>query len=737
MTDLNKFNKPYDPKEICDKIYRLWEESGYFNPDKLPISKTYNLKPKTFTIIMPPPNANGALHLGHAVFITLQDIMIRYHRMKGDKTLWLPGADHAGFETQVVYDKKLEKEGRNRFKIPTDELYKEMIDFTLANKKTMENQLRKLGASCDWSREKFTLDKDIIEIVYQTFKKLKEDGFLYQGKRVVNWCIKHQTALSEVELKYEERKSVLYYVKYQAPELNSHITVATTRPETIPADVAIAVNPKDKRYKKFIGKYAVNPLSNEKLLIIVDAAVDMKFGTGALKITPDHDKLDEEIYNRHPEINKISRRIINLFGKIEDENAPVEMAGLKINEARKKSIEILRAKGAIDESFADKGINNNYTNMVSLCYKCNTQIEPLSLDNQWFVKMTEKPSLGKKSLRDMAVEVVKSGKVKFIPERFKKIFFHWMKNIRDWNISRQVPWGIRIPAWHCECKEIIISKKKPTKCSKCNSSNFQQDPDVFDTWFSSGQWPFATLMTTKKNDFKTFYPTDVMDTAWDILFFWVARMIMFGLYITGKSPFKYVYLHGLVRDKDRQKMSKSKGNVIDPLGVIDLYGADALRMALIVGNTPGNDPIIYEEKIRGYRNFANKIWQASRFILMNTKDFKPQIKQKLTAADKKRLKELIKLKKDITNLIESFKFYAAAEKLYHYFWHTFADKIIESVKPRLKGNNSGDRQAAQYLLLEILKSNLKLLHPFMPFITEEIYQSLPVKNKNLLMIEKW
>ncbi|MEE8131504.1 MAG: class I tRNA ligase family protein [Candidatus Paceibacterota bacterium] len=703
---LKQFDKPYNSKEIEKKIYRLWEKSGFFNPDKLPARHK-----KPFTIIMPPPNANGSLHIGHAVFVTLQDIMIRYHRMKGDKTLWLPGADHAGFETQVVYDKKLEKEGRSRFKIPRDKLWKEMWDFTQKNKEIMENQLRQLGASCDWSREKFTLDKDIIDIVYKTFEKLKKDNLLYRGKRIVNWCIKHQTSLSDVELKYEERKNCFYYVKYKVPELNSSITVATTRPETIPADVALAVNPKDKRYKKFIGRHAVNPLNGERLLIITDSAVDIKFGTGVLKITPDHDRLDEEIYNRHSEINKDSHRIINPFGKLEGKNIPKELLGLKVKEARDVSIKILENSNNLDEKFALSGIDSNYLNTVALCYKCGSQVEPLSLDNQWFVKMTEKPKSGNKSLRDIAVEAVKSGKVEFIPKRFEKVFFHWMKNIRDWNISRQIVWGIKIP-------------DKSTE-------------DVFDTWFSSGQWPFATLMTSGKNDFKNFYPTDVMETAWDILFFWVARMIMFGLYITGKPPFKYVYLHGLVRDKERQKMSKSKGNVIDPLGVIDIYGADALRMALIVGNTPGNDPIIYEEKIRGYRNFANKIWQASRFVLMNCGDLNLKTKPKLTASDRKKIKELEKFKKEITKFIGSFKFHTAAERLYHYFWHTFADKIIESTKPRLKGDNKKDRQSAQYLLLEILKTNLKLLHPFMPFITEEIWQYLPIKEKKLLMVEKW
>jgi valyl-tRNA synthetase len=665
---------------------------------------------------MPPPNANGSLHIGHAVFVTLQDIMVRYHRMKGDKTLWLPGADHAGFETQVVYDKKLEKEGRNRFKIPGDQLYKEILDFTLKNKKVMENQLRKLGASCDWSREKFTLDKDIIKIVYQVFAKLKKDGLIYQGQRIVNWCPKHQTSLSDLEIKYEERKDPLYFIKYGPIEL------ATVRLETKFGDTAVAVNPKDKRYQKYIGQEIKieTVLGPAKIKVISDEAVDPCFGTGAVKVTPAHDPVDFEIWQRHKNEIPPPKQVIDKFGRLNEHTGSYQ--GMKIKEARERISQDMIKKGLLDPKKTDE----NYKHNVGSCYKCGTIIEPMILDKQWFIKMTEKLKSGKFSLRDLAVRAVKKGEIKFIPKRFEKIFFHWMKNLRDWNISRQIPWGIRIPEKNTE--------------------------DVFDTWFSSAQWPFATLLASGRSkskiknqkskmpwttkDFENFYPTSVMETGWDILFFWVARMIMLGIYVTGKVPFKYVYLHGLVRDKDRQKMSKSKGNVIDPLGVIDLYGADALRMALTVGNTPGNDPIIYEEKIRGHRNFANKIWQASRFVLMNTKDFRPQTKQKLTAADKKRLKELAKFKKEITNLMESFKFYAAAEKLYHYFWHTFADQIIESTKSRLKEGDLNDRRAAQYLLLEILKTNLKLLHPFMPFITEEIYQNLPVKNKKLLMIEK-
>ena len=699
----SNLDQPYNPQEVENKIYRIWEKSGFFNPDNLPVSKNKNskLKIKNFCIIMPPPNANGSLHIGHAIFVALQDIMIRYRRMKGDKTLWLPGADHAGFETQVVYDKKLEKEGRSRFQIPADQLWQEMWDFTQTNKKIMENQLRKLGASCDWSREKFTLDKNIVKIVCQTFEKLKKDGLLYKGKRIVNWCVKHQTSLSEVEIKYQEREDPLYYIKYGPLEL------ATVRLETKFGDTAMAVNPKDKRYQKYVGQEIEieTVLGKSKIKVIADEAVDAEFGTGAIKVTPAHDPADFEIWQRHKNEMPEPKQTINRFGKMNELAGPYQ--GLKTIEARKRIEEDMIKKGLLDSSKT----NHHYKHNVATCYKCGTVIEPLILDNQWFVKMTEKPRTGERSLRDAAVQAVKSGQIKFIPKRFEKIFFHWMKNIKDWNISRQIVWGIKIPD--------------------------ESTTDVFDTWFSSGQWPFASLLAAKKNDFKAFYPTDVMETAWDILFFWVARMIMLSLYVTGKAPFKTVYLHGLVRDKDRQKMSKSKSNVIDPLGVIDIYGADALRMALVIGNTPGNDPIIYEEKIRGYRNFANKIWQASRFVLMNLDGFNPKTRPKPALADKKRLKEIGQLKKEITELMESFKFYAAAEKLYHYFWHIFADKIIEETKARLREReNKESRQAAQHLLLEILKTNLKLLHPFMPFITEEVWSKLP-KNKKLLIIEQW
>ncbi|MFA5158873.1 MAG: valine--tRNA ligase, partial [Patescibacteria group bacterium] len=595
---MNKeLSSQYDSKQIEDDIYKLWENSGYFNPDNLPARHK-----KPFTIIMPPPNANGSLHIGHALFVTLEDIMIRYQRMQGKKTLWLPGADHAGFETQVVYNKKLEKEGRSFWDMPREQLYNEIKDFTLANKKYMEGQLKKLGASCDWSREKFTLDENIKQVVNETFEKLYNDGLVYRAEKPVNWCTKHQTTLSDLEIKYEERLDKLYYIKYKladpssknSGQVDEYLEVATTRPETIPADIAIAVHPKSK-WAQYIGKKVLNPLTKKEIPVISDMAVDLTFGTGALKITPFHDAVDFAVWQNHKnEIDIQPFSVINQYGKMSEEAGP-ELAGLKVKEARERSVELLRPNLVKEPE--------DYKHQVSTCYKCNTTIEPRVM-MQWFVKMTEAPKgKGKKSFRDLAVDAVKSKKIKFIPARFEKIFMHWMKNLHDWNVSRQIVWGIQIPAWYCQdmdndiCKKnngIIVSAKNPEKCPHCNSNNLKQETDVFDTWFSSGQWPYATLMTTKPNDFKTYYPTDVMETGWDILFFWVARMIMFGLYRTGKIPFKNVYLHGLVRDKERQKMSKSKNNVINPLEVAEVYGTDAVRMALIVGSTAGNDPIISE-----------------------------------------------------------------------------------------------------------------------------------------------
>lgn len=737
----------YDHLKLEPETEKAWENSGFFNPDNL------HAKGKPFTIIMPPPNANGSLHIGHALFVTVQDIMIRYQRMKGRKALWLPGADHAGFETQVVYNKKLEKEGRSFWEMPKGQLYQEIKEFTLTNKKYMEGQLKKLGASCDWSREKFTLDEDIKEVVYGTFKKLYEDKLVYRAERPVNWCVKHQTTLSDLEIKHEERIDKLYYIKYMVADSDEFIEVATTRPETIPADIAVAVHPKSK-WNRFIGKKVLNPMTGNELPVVSDLAVELDFGTGALKITPYHDSVDFAIWNAHKsEITETPISIIDRYGKLTVE-AGAELAGLKVKEAREKSAEILNDKFSRDPE--------DYNHQVAVCYKCGSTIEPRVM-MQWFVKMTESPKgKNKKSLRDLAVQAVKSKKIKFVPVRFEKEFMRWMNELRDWNISRQIVWGIRIPVWYCDeqkndaCRKvdgIVISDEHPNSCPHCGSHNLRAEEDVFDTWFSSGQWPFATLMS-KTGDFKKFYPTDVMETGWDILFFWVARMMMFGLYRTGKIPFKTVYLHGLVRDKDKQKMSKSKGNVVNPLEVAEVYGTDAVRMSLVVGSTAGNDPIVSEDKIRGYRNFTTKVWNAARFVLMDYK--KSGVKPKFTAKDKKNIRDMESAKNKVARYIDKYDFNHAAETAYHYFWHTFADVVIEESKSRIKteakegqpqqdlnkadsSRREADSAAAQETLLKILVESIKMLHPFMPFVTEEIWKNIPeeAKKRDLLLVEPW
>jgi valyl-tRNA synthetase len=728
------FLKPYDHTKTEKAIYKSWEKSGYFNPDKLP--KRTGAKAKPFTIIMPPPNANGSLHVGHAVGLTLQDLMIRYHRLKGDRTLWLPGADHAGFETQVVFEKKLEKEGTSRFEIlqkenGREELYKMIWDFTQANKSHMEGQIRELGSSCDWSRGKFTLDPKVVKVVYETFKKLYDEGLVYRAKRIVSWCVKHQTTLSDLEVAWEERNDKLYYVRYKsADNTHNYLVVATTRPETIPGDVAIAVHPEDKRLADWIGRRVIEPITKKQITVVADEAVEREFGTGALKITPAHDPVDFEVGKRH---NLETIATLDLNGRFNDLSGP--FVGMKVAEARESAVRLLEECGCLEKM-------EDYKHQVGVCYKCKGVVEPMILP-QWFIDLTDK---GNKRIVQPALKAVRSKKVRIVPDYQEKIFYHWMENIRDWNISRQIAWGIPIPVWYCEgCGKdvVVIDNKKPKKCAQCGSANFRKETDVFDTWFSSGQWPFATLLGQKANpekDFEAFYPTSVMETGHDILFFWVARMIMLGLYRTGKIPFSSVYLHGMVRDKDRQKMSKSKGNVIDPLGIVEQYGADALRMALVIGNSPGQDIIISEEKIRGYRNFSNKIWNIARFILSNAEADKSFHKAILLPEDKKLLAQLEKVKAKVAKDIEKFRFSQAGEAAYHYVWHTLADKIIESKKKVLASEDKKDakkQKSARRALYELLVQSLVMLHPFMPFVTEAVYQDLPKKGKKFLMVEEW
>ncbi len=695
-----KFFKPYNAKDVEGKIYKKWEESGYFNPDNLPTKNK-----ETYTIIMPPPNANGSLHAGHAVFVTIEDLLIRYKRMQGLRTLWLPGADHAGFETQVVYEKKLEKEGRTRFGMDADKLREEIMQFTLENKKFMENQLRDLGASCDWSREKFTLDENIKRTVYDTFQNLYEEGLAYRGLRSVNWCTKHQTSLSELETISVEQVDPLYYMKY------GPFTLATVRPETKFGDTAVAVNPEDVRYKKWIGKEIEfeGLLGTIKLKVIGDEYVDPEFGTGVVKITPAHDPNDFEVAKRH---NLPVVEVIDQYGKLNEKCG--KYSGLKVEEARKKVVEDLKALNLIEK------IEEKYTHAVKKCYKCERILEPRILP-QWFVKM--------KPLAEKAIEVIEKDEIIFYPENYKKIMLHWLKNIEDWNISRQIVWGIPIPVWY-KGSEIKIGVESP-------GYDWVKENDTFDTWFSSGQWPFATLQYPAGEDYKKFYPTQVMETAGEIIFFWVARMIMLGIYRTGKIPFNTVYLHGIVTAKDGKKMSKSKGNVISPIELSEKYGTDALRMALIIGNTPGTSTALYEEKIRAYKLFANKLWNITRFVLENTNGVNFDEKPEMTDGMMDVEAQLNTLVKDVTKDIEEYRFYMAGEKLYHYVWHTFADIVIEACKKELLTGTPLKKYEAQWFLYSTLKTCLKLLHPFMPFVTEEIWQSLPEKKNTLLMIESW
>ncbi|MBI2065692.1 MAG: valine--tRNA ligase [Candidatus Zambryskibacteria bacterium] len=678
----NKFLKPYNPEETEGRIYKLWEESGFFNPDNLP--KEYE---KPFTIIMPPPNANGNLHSGHALFVTLEDIITRFKRMRGYKTLWIPGADHAGFETQIVFEKKLEKEGRSRFGMDPKTLYDEILNFTLENKKNMEMQVRSLGASCDWSREKFTLDPDVINKTQETFIKMFNEGLIYRGKKTINWCFKHQTSLSEVETDSTEETAPFYYLKYGPFE------IGTVRPETKFGDKYVVMHPDDKRYTQYSDGQKINlewingPIT---ATVVKDEAVDMGFGTGVMTITPWHSQVDFEIAQRH---NLDVEQIIDWRGKL----LPVagEFAGMNIKEARGKIVEKLQSKGLLVR------IDEKYQHVLKKCYKCGSIIEP-QIKDQWFVKM--------EPLTKLAIDSVNRGEIKFIPDNYEKIFKYWMEHTIDWNISRQIVWGIPIPAWFRN-NEVTVSKDKP------EGNGWESDPDTFDTWFSSGQWPLMATGYPDSPDYKIYYPTDVMETGHDLIFKWVPRMVIFGLYLSGKAPFNTVYLHGLVNDSQGKKMSKSKGNVVDPLALTKKYGTDALRMTLVVGNTPGTDLSLREDKIKGYKNFANKLWNIARYAISQ---------EKLGEIDAKLKEEFDALTKDVTNDMDNYRFYLAAEKIYAYVWHRFADEIIEESK-----KNKTLLPTTYYLL----QGCLKLLHPFMPFITEEIWQELD--KDNLLIIESW
>jgi len=711
MNEVNeKLTKPYNPAETEARIYDLWDKSGFFNPDNLPESHT-----EPFTIIMPPFNANGHLHAGHFLMLAIQDLIIRYKRMRGFKTLWVPGADHAGFETQIVYEKKLEKEGRTRFDLTPDELYKEILAFTLVNKKHMEVQMKNAGASCDWTREKFTLDENVITETQKTFKKMFDDGLVYRGKRIVNWCAKHQTSLSDVETEFKEQADKFYYFKY------GPFTIGTSRPETKFGDKYVVMHPDDTRYAQYkhgdkIDLEWINgPIT---ATIIKDEAVDMEFGTGVMTITPWHDAVDFEIAERH---NLDKEPIIDLKGKL----LPIaeEFAGLHISKARPLIVEKLEKKGLLEK------VDEKYVHNVKVCYKCENPIEP-QIKDQWFVKM--------RPLADLAIKAVEEKKISFIPDSQEKVFMYWMNNTLDWNISRQIVWGIPIPAKICDKCDSGLPDLENTiaTCPTCGGE-LRQDTDTFDTWFSSGQWPYLALNYPDSSDIKNFYPTSVMETGRDLVFKWVPRMVFMSLYRLGVVPFDTVYFHGLINDKHGKKMSKSKGNVVDPQELSDKFGTDALRMGLVVANAPGNDLALSEDKIKAYKHFANKIWNASRFVLEQTADFDESTKPEITATDLQYLNQLEATTKEITDDLDNLRLHLASEKIYHYFWHTFADIVIEDCKNKIKTGTPAEKISAQYTILQILKTSLILLHPFMPFVTEEIWGMINKDTGNLLMIEKW
>ena len=754
-------DKIYNHKGIEERIYSMWEKGGYFTPKIDPAKKP-------FTILLPLPNANDPMHMGHALF-TVQDILIRYHRMKGDPALWLPGGDHAGIETQFVFEKYLSKQGKSRFDFDRETLYRMISEFVEKNKNINRDQMKRLGFSLDWTRYHYSLEPEIVETVLDTFRQLYKDGLIYRDERLVNYCTRCGTGFSDLEVKDQELEGLLYFINFPLLK-GDFIQIATTRPETILGDVAVMVNPKDKRYKHLVGETVILPITNRKIPIIADEHVDMKFGTGAVKVTPNHDFNDFEIAKKH---KLYYPPIIGFEGKIQ--NTKTDYDGLKVLIAREKILGALKVKNL----YADA---KKHHMVVKICYKCGKTLEPLPLP-QWYVKT--------KPLAAPAIKAVKEGKTKIVPlKRFEKLYFDWMKNILDWNISRQIVWGPRLPVWYkvdgneqriwvsfltqgsvkqglvdqhlrdgysfdeivkglqrllipiYENKnnqpEIYVGKKQP------EDGLWIQETDTFDTWFLSSQWPLTTLGFPDSEDFRYFYPTSLLDTMWDILFFWVARMMMMGLYRAKEVPFKIIHLHCRIVDAKGQKMAKSRGNVMNPIDMVDKYGADALRFSLIFGAAPGSDIAISDDKIRGMRNFSNKIWNVGRFIKMNIDNFKIQNidisecgfkahRSHLQPADKKILSQLGSLEKAVTKNIEGYRFDKAAERLYEFIWHVFADKYIEAVKERLKNND----QTALSVLKKVFDACLILLHPFMPFVTEEIYEKLDSDRKIPLIISSW
>ena len=711
---MKELAKTYDPKAIEDRTYAKWMGRKYFHAE-------VDRSKKPFTIVMPPPNITGKLHMGHALDNTLQDILIRYKRMQGYNALWIPGTDHASISTEVKVINKLKEEGIDKNELGREGFLKRTWEWREEYGRTIVDQLKKIGSSCDWDRERFTMDEGCSEAVLEVFVRLYEKGYIYKGSRIINWCPVCRTSISDAEVEHEEQAGHFWHINYPIADGSGYVEIATTRPETMLGDTAVAVNPEDERYQHLIGKTLKLPLTDREIPVIADPYVDREFGTGCVKITPAHDPNDFEVGRRHnlPEIN------------IMNDDATINCPGSKYDgmdryEARRAIVADLEEQGLLVR--VEEHVHN-----VGTHDRCHTTVEPL-IKQQWFVKMEE--------MAKPAIEAIKNGDLTFVPERFDKIYLHWLENIRDWCISRQLWWGHRIPAWYCDdCGEIVVAKSAPAVCPKCGCTHLTQDPDTLDTWFSSALWPFSTLGWPKQTeDLDYFYPTDVLVTGYDIIFFWVIRMVFSGYEQTGKCPFHHVLIHGLVRDSQGRKMSKSLGNGIDPLEIIDQYGADALRLTLVTGNAPGNDMRFYMERVEASRNFANKVWNASRFIMMNLPedadlDMAELDPAKLTDADRWILSKVNSLAKEVTANMDNFELGIAVQKVYDFIWEEFCDWYIEMVKPRLYNKEDETRGAALITLKMVLIRALKMLHPFMPFISEEIFCNL--SGEESIMISSW
>ena len=707
----HELNEKYNPKDFEERLYQDWEENGYFKPS---MDKTK----EAYSIMMPPPNVTGKLHMGHALDATIQDFLIRYKRMQGFNTLWLPGTDHAAISTEMKVVQKLREKGKKKSDLTREEFLKEAWDWTKEYGGTIQKQQRKMGCSCDWDRSRFTLDEGLSKAVETVFLKLYEKGYIYKGKRMINWCPNCKTSISDAEVEYKEEASHIWYIKYQIKDSDEYLVVATTRPETMLGDTGVAVNPKDARFKHLIGKKCILPIMNKEIPIIADPFVDMEFGTGCVKLTPCHDPNDYQAGIKN------NLEFVEVFDSnlIMNDLIP-EVKGMNAYEARNIIVNMLKDLGCLIKI-------EDYTHNVAKCERCKTTIEP-TISDQWFVKMDE--------LAKPAIEAVKSGDIKFIPSKYDKTYFNWMENLHDWCISRQLYWGHRIPAYYCkECGSIHVASKMPEQCSKWGCKELVQDPDTLDTWFSSALWPFSTLgWPEETEDLKTFYPTNTLVTGYDIISLWVSRMIFSGLEYLGKKPFSDVIIHGMVRDEQGRKMSKTLGNGVDPLQVIDEYGADALRFSLVLGISFGNDIRYIPAKVEQGSNFANKLWNASKFVLMNLKDYDGKYDlSKLAIEDKWILSKANKLAKEMATNIDNYDLGVATQKIYDFIWNEFCDWYIEIVKTRLYDKKCLNRKEAMFTLNTVLEYSLKMLHPIMPFVTEEIYTKL-YNNDESIMISEW